>query len=119
MCRSIHEHPMRAQVGWADRNLGSPALVAHMEFAQMLNSRFATARYRRRLLACAFPTASQRKARMDDPATGSKKRPGNGMRLRGLLFPSKGPRPFHLLSGPALRSSNPWNVRDIKTLIKA
>jgi hypothetical protein len=55
MCRSIHEHPMRAEIGRPDRNLASPALIAHMQFAEMLNSRFATSRYSRRFLACAFP----------------------------------------------------------------
>jgi hypothetical protein len=39
-----------------------------------------------------FPPASEREARMDDPTPRSRKRrSGNGMRLSGLLFPSKGP----------------------------
>ena len=44
MCRSVHEHPVRAEVGRADWDLASPAFIAYMEFAQMLNSRFATSR---------------------------------------------------------------------------
>jgi hypothetical protein len=38
MCRSIHEHPMKAEVGRADWNFAEPASVAQMEFGEMLNS---------------------------------------------------------------------------------
>jgi len=46
MCRSIHEHPMKAEVGRADLDLAPPAFIAHVKFGQMLDSRFSTSSYR-------------------------------------------------------------------------
>src|SRR4029077_19481776 len=54
MCRSVHEHPMKAEVGRADRNFAPSAFIAHMEFGEMLNSRFSTSRYGWRFIACAL-----------------------------------------------------------------
>jgi hypothetical protein len=45
MCRSVHEHPVRADVGRADRDLAPPAFITHMELAQVLDSRLSTTRY--------------------------------------------------------------------------
>lgn len=44
MCRSVYEHPVRAEVGRADRDLASSAFIAQMEFAQVLDSRLAASR---------------------------------------------------------------------------
>jgi hypothetical protein len=46
MCRSIHEHPMKAEVGRADLDLAPPAFIAHVKFGQMLDARFSTSRCR-------------------------------------------------------------------------
>ena len=44
MCRSVYEHPMRAEVRWADGDLGTVSFITHMELAQVLDSRLSTTR---------------------------------------------------------------------------
>jgi hypothetical protein len=54
MCRSIHEHAMKAEVGRADRNFPVPAFIAQMELGEVLNTLFATSWYGSRCIACAL-----------------------------------------------------------------
>ena len=44
MCRSIHEHPVQAEVGRANLDFRVISLVAQMELREVLNSAFSTAR---------------------------------------------------------------------------
>lgn len=37
MCRSVYEHPMRAEVGWTDGNFAPTSFIADMQLAQMLD----------------------------------------------------------------------------------
>src|SRR6266851_6246502 len=54
MCRSVHEHPMETEVGWADRDIVPPAFITQMEFGEMLNSPFSTGGNGSRFIACAL-----------------------------------------------------------------
>src|SRR6266851_5245227 len=54
MCRSVHEHAVEAEVGWADRDIVSPAFIAQMKFGEMLNSPFSTGGNGSRFIACAL-----------------------------------------------------------------
>jgi hypothetical protein len=54
MCGNIHEHAMKAEVRRANRNFARPAIIAQIEFGEMLDSRFATSGDGRLFIPYAF-----------------------------------------------------------------
>src|SRR4029077_4950732 len=50
MCRSVHEHPVRAEIGRANGDLASPSFEGQMHIAQLLNSSFTTSGFRGRVI---------------------------------------------------------------------